>query len=379
MKRCIRCILPYDFPSIKFDNSGICNYCREWDKKWVNFNYDKAEKELISIFNSAKAKKRKYDCLIPYSGGRDSLYVVYLCRKKYQMNLLVVTYNNLFMSRYAQDNIFNMIDILNVDHIFVTYKPEILKQFYKAMIKGGGEFCSICAASINYVKLVYQKLFDIPLVITGTSSRVDEQSPFEVNSTHPLYVRRVLKKAGLTQKEISEFVIKRHFEWGDLEKINRKLRGSDYVEIALPDFVKWKSEEIRSVLENEVKWKTPNRSDDHIDCRFASMKTYLKNKQIPHFVFKQEKFSQLIRDKQMTRSEALLELENLIENENKKPREYEEFLDFMELNPSDIENIGKVSHLDYISKSDLIVKENFLFKLISIPWNIYKYLRGRFC
>jgi len=61
MKRCSKCILPEDFPNIRFDKNGVCNYCHEWDKKWQNFDYDKSENELITIFNSAKGKKRKYD------------------------------------------------------------------------------------------------------------------------------------------------------------------------------------------------------------------------------------------------------------------------------------------------------------------------------
>ena len=378
-KRCNNCVLDSRFPKIEFDDNGVCNYCHNWDNRWKNFDYEQAENELVSIFNRARAKKRKYDCLIPYSGGRDSSHVVYLCTNKYKLNPLVVTFNNLFISQYALENIFNMIEILNVDHIFVTYKPEVLKEFYKAMIKGGGEFCSICAAGISYIKQVYQRLFDIPLVITGTSSRVDEQSPFEVNSTHPLYVRRVLKKAGFTQKEIREFVIKRHFEWGALEKIKCKLKGNDYLEIALPNFVEWKDEEIHRVLENELKWKTPNKSDDHIDCKFASMKNYLKNKQIPNFVFKQEKFSQLIRDGQMKRDEALTMLERLIARQDERPKEYGEFLDFMGLASSDIEGLGSISHLDYIQKDELSVKESPMYKAVSLPWKIYKHLTGRFC
>lgn len=77
MRRCTKCILPDHFPNIKFDSNGVCNYCHEWDIKWSTFDYAKAERELVTIFDSAKAKKRRYDCLIPYSGVRDSSYVVY--------------------------------------------------------------------------------------------------------------------------------------------------------------------------------------------------------------------------------------------------------------------------------------------------------------
>jgi hypothetical protein len=75
------------------------------------------------------------------------------------------------------------------------------------MVQQGGEFCSVCTAGINYVTITYQKLYKIPLVIYGTSTRVDEQSPFEVSSTHPAYVRKALIKSGFTQKDIDAFLI----------------------------------------------------------------------------------------------------------------------------------------------------------------------------
>lgn len=379
MKRCGRCILTEDFPNIKFDTNGVCNYCHQWDKEWRYFDYEKSEAELMKILNAAKEKRRKYDCLIPYSGGRDSSYVVYLCRKKYQMNPLVVTFNNLFMTEYALQNIFKMVSILNVDHLYITYKPDMLKKFYRAAISHGGEFCSICSAGINYVKLVYQQLHDIPIVITGTSSRVDEQSPFEVNCSHPLYVRRVLAKGGFKQDEIEDLIIKRHLEWGVWEKVKRKIKGNDYVEIALPNYIKWKNQDIQNILEKELGWQTPDKWLDHIDCRFASMKAYLKNKQIPHYIFKQEKFSQLIRDGQMSREEALVELERLMDSEDQKPKEHDEFMDFLGLESSDMQNLKGVSHVDYVSKEDIAFKETTLAKMMSVPWQVCKYLKGKSC
>lgn len=376
MRRCTKCILPDHFPNIKFDSNGVCNYCHEWDIKWSTFDYAKAERELVTIFDSAKAKKRRYDCLIPYSGGRDSSYVVYLCKNRYGLNPLVVTFNNLFMSQYAIQNIFNMSKILNVDHVMVTYKPDMLMKMYRAMIKGGGEFCSICTTGINYVKIVYQKLFKIPLIISGTSTRVDEQSPFEVTSTHPLYVRRVLSKSGCSYDEINFFLIKRQYELPLLEKIRMKLFDTDYLQINLPDYIPWDNMEIQQVLKNELGWETPDKQKDHIDCKFAPVKYYLKNKQIPNFIFTQEKYSQLIRDGQMTREEALQSLNRLLKMEKHEPVELDDFLSFFDLERKDIENKERKSHLDYVAKEELQVKENLLFNLFSIPWKIYKYLRN---
>lgn len=372
MIRCSRCILPEDFPNIRFDSYGVCNYCRAWDKKWKHFDYHKSEQELIKIFDAARAKKRQYDCLIPYSGGRDSSYVVYLCKNKYKLKPLLVTFNNLFMSSFAMENINSTIQRLGVDHVMVTYKPDTIKKFYRAMVLNGGEFCSVCAAGINHVRVRYQKLYNVPLLISGTSSRVDEQSPFEINSTHPVYVRKVLTQSGFSCQDIDAFVLKRQNDFSAIEKIRMKLSDTDYTQINLPDYVPWDNQEIQRVLENELGWKTPDKHKDHIDCKFASIKYYLKNKQIPHYIFAQEKYSQLIRDGQMTRENAIQSWEKLLEKEGTEPCELEEFLDLFKLERNDIENKESLTHLNYITKQEIEVKESVPYRVLSSLWGLYK-------
>ena len=373
--RCGKCILPSTFPNIRFDENGVCNYCRDWDGRWKNFDYFAAELELVSLFEQAKRKRRKYDCMVPFSGGRDSSYVLYLCKKKYGLKPLAVTFNNLFMSDYALKNIFTAVSMLGVDHLMVSFQPELLRDFYRAMILKGGEFCSICTSGINYVITEYQRLFRIPLVLSGVSARVDEQSPFEVTSTHPSYVRKVLLESGFSRKEIDSLLIKRQYELSALEKIKIKITDSDYLRINVPDYLPWNNQIIQETLEKELQWETPDKKADHTDCRFAPVKYFLKNKQIPHFIFKQEKYSQLIRDGQMTRDEAMRSLENAISNEDQPPEEFSEFLKFFNLSRQDVENKEGRCHLNYISKEDTVIKESTAFKLLSIPWRIIKTIR----
>ncbi len=372
-KRCARCILPSDFPNISFDENGVCNYCRNWDKSWKNFDYLKAEQKLIKIFEEAKSKKRQYDCLIPFSGGRDSSYVLLLAKKKYKLNPLVVTFNNGFLSEFALKNILNSVKILGVDHILHSYNWDHLKRMYQSTVKNSGEFCSICANGINYVKIVYQKKYDIPLLISGGSSRVDEQSPFEIISSHPKYVKNVLRKDAFSEDEINNFILPRRYDLNAIDQIKNKIKKDDYVRISLPDFMPWNLDKIQDILMKELNWKTPNKKDDHIDCKYANVKTYFKNQQIPGFVFKQAKYSQLIRDGQLTREEALVQLQVLIEKEQ-EPANLNEFIEELELSSDDIKNLDKKSHLNFINKNNLKDKESFLYKAIAMPYRLVKSL-----
>ena len=372
VRRCARCILSEDFPRITFDDEGVCNYCHGWDRRWKDFDFERGEAELRRVFQWAKAKRRQYDCLVPFSGGRDSSYVLYLCKSKYGLNPLTLTFNNQFMSRYAMENIFNVTRTLNVDHVFVTFRPGLLREFYRATVKAVGEFCSVCTSGINYVKIHYQRLFRIPLLISGGGSRVDENSPFEVLTSHPVYVRRVLSQAGFSREDIDSFVVQRDYERSAVDKVLTKLRDAEGRRIRLPDYLPWNNAEIQEVLIRELGWQTPDAQKDHIDCKFAPLKYYFKNKQIPHFVFKQAKFSQLIRDGQMSRPEALVSLGQLLETEQDEPPELEEFLDFLGLDRQDVANLGAKSHLQYVTRDDLgrSQKESLAYKLLAAPWRV---------
>ena len=37
IKRCTRCILPENYPGIRFDNDGMCNVCLDYDRKWSSW------------------------------------------------------------------------------------------------------------------------------------------------------------------------------------------------------------------------------------------------------------------------------------------------------------------------------------------------------
>jgi len=187
-----------------------------------------------------------------------------------------------------------------------------------------------------------------------------------VTSTHPVYVRKVLFKNGFSLRDINAFLIKRHYEASAFEKIPMKLFDTDYLILNLPDYVRWNNQEIQDCLEQELDWTPPDKTKDHIDCKFAPVKYYLKNKQIPHYIFKQEKYSQLIRDGQMTREEALEFLNAAIQTEDEEPAELDDFLKFLKLEKNEIENRERKSHLDYVTKEDCAMKEDMIFNIFSI-------------
>jgi glutamine phosphoribosylpyrophosphate amidotransferase len=76
LKRCTKCILPETMPFIHFDNKGVCNYCNSYKPK----NQPKPKEELFQLVEKYR-RKNGPDCIVPFSGGRDSCYGLHLIVK----------------------------------------------------------------------------------------------------------------------------------------------------------------------------------------------------------------------------------------------------------------------------------------------------------
>ena len=105
---------------IKFDKNNYCNYCSDFIKNYQpNKTKKKVFKEkslLIKLVNECKKNGlgKKYDCIIGVSGGVDSSWTL-IEAKKLGLRPLAVHLDNGWNAELAQNNIFNLIDKLDVD------------------------------------------------------------------------------------------------------------------------------------------------------------------------------------------------------------------------------------------------------------------------
>ncbi len=114
-KRCTRCILPATMPFIKFDKLGVCNYC-------INYKPRNNSKPVAEIFQLLE-KYRKVtgpDCIVPFSGGRDSCYALHLIIKELKLKPITYTYDWGMVTDLGRRNISRMCSQLKVENIIVA-------------------------------------------------------------------------------------------------------------------------------------------------------------------------------------------------------------------------------------------------------------------
>ena len=122
---CKKCLVSSARPRISFDDKGICNGCNYLDKRKED-DYKKKGEELKSICDSYRSKNGYYDCIVPWSGGKDSSSIAYKLKFEFKMNPLLVTFAPLIPSEVGYKNRENLVRI-GFDHEYFLLSGVILK------------------------------------------------------------------------------------------------------------------------------------------------------------------------------------------------------------------------------------------------------------
>lgn len=132
--------------TIAFDENGICDACRFAENK-KNTDWEERERQLLELCDRFRSQNGSYDCLVPGSGGKDSVYTAHVLKYKYHMNPLTVTWaphiytswgwhnfqqwlqsgfdNNLFT---PNGRVHRLLTRLAVDNLYHPFQPFILGQ-----------------------------------------------------------------------------------------------------------------------------------------------------------------------------------------------------------------------------------------------------------
>ena len=135
LRRCSKCLLPETFPYIEYDEKGVCNYCNNYILK----NKPKPVEELFALVEPYRRPKGQYDCIIPYSGGRDSTHTLHMAKKVLGLNPIAFTYDWGMVNDLARRNIARVCGKLGVENIIVSadisWKRENIRKNIQAWLK----------------------------------------------------------------------------------------------------------------------------------------------------------------------------------------------------------------------------------------------------
>ena len=183
MKICSKGVWDSSIPDIKFDQSGVSNYYKnflkiekefpvgnEGKKRWDNF--------LIEIKKTGRGKK--YNCIIGLSGGVDSSYLLHLAVKEWGLRPLAFNLDNGWSSKIAVSNIKSLTNDLGVDlETYVINYEEVkiaLRSYMKASLPWVDGATDRAIKSSIY-RTAYKE--GITSILVGTDFRSEGRQPNE--------------------------------------------------------------------------------------------------------------------------------------------------------------------------------------------------------
>ncbi|MGF1631585.1 MAG: N-acetyl sugar amidotransferase [Kiloniellaceae bacterium] len=173
MRYCRRCLYPENAkPTIIFDDEGVCSGCRYHESRsQLETDWDERRGIFEQILDEARSEARRrgnsHDCIVPVGGGKDSHYQVWLLKKKYGMNPLLVSFNHAFNTAAGLRNLENLTAKSGCDLITVTAGVDSVRRLARHMLKTVGDLTWHYHAGIRTVPFQVAVQYNIPLMVWG--------------------------------------------------------------------------------------------------------------------------------------------------------------------------------------------------------------------
>ncbi len=330
LKRCTKCILPETMPFIKFDEEGVCNYCKNYKKR----NKPRPKEELFKLVEPYRRAGKELDCIVPFSGGRDSCYGLHLIVKELEMKPVTYTYDWGMVTDLGRRNISQMCGDMGVENIIVaadiSQKRKNIKMNLQAWLKSPhlGMMAMLTAGDKHFFRYVetIKKQTGINLNLWGVNPL--EQTHFKTGflgikpdfEEDKVYSNGVMKQLRYHSKRFKAMMESPGYFnsslWDTLsgEYYRSFMQKEDYYHIF--DYWTWEENIVNDTLINQYDWETA--IDTSTTWRigdgtagFYNYVYYTVAGFTEHDTFR----SNQIREGQLTREKAL----ELVEDEN-RPR-----------------------------------------------------------
>jgi len=135
---CKSCVISNQRPRIVFDEDGICNACRFWERKHQIIDWYKREDELEALCQRYRRGDGSHDVLVPSSGGKDSGFVAHQLKYKYGMNPLTVTWAPHIYTDIGWKN-FQALIHSGLDNVLATPNGDVHRRLTRLSFEEMGE------------------------------------------------------------------------------------------------------------------------------------------------------------------------------------------------------------------------------------------------
>jgi len=291
MKYCTKCLLPETHETIEFNEEGVCNICQQNRFKKKHIDWDSKRKDFEDILNSYRGKY-SYDCIVPFSGGKDSVYTLWRLVNTFKLKCLVVSFDHGFYRPGLIKNRERVLKKLGVDSMI--YRPNWLtvrKLMLESLLRKG-DFCWHCHSGIFAYPMQVAINNNVPLVIWGepqaeyTAYYSYEDTLNEAEEVDEKRFNRFVN-LGITADDMYGMVNDPDMDLRDMEPFTypklRDLKNINYRSICLGSYIPWDVKKQVQIIKDELGWEEdlnagipPIYGYEKVECRMQGIRDYLR-------------------------------------------------------------------------------------------------------
>lgn len=367
IRTCSKCIMPETSETLVYDKKNICSVCNQIDYK-KKINWSQREKDFDALLKNYVGL-HEYDCLVPFSGGKDSTFALWYLVKIKKLKVLAVRFDHNFLRDKVQENTEKTLKKLGVN-IF-QFKPNfnVVKEMMIESLNRRGDFCWHCHVGISAFPINTAIEKKVPLIIYGEpsseySSYYDYSEPEELNEEKfnktinlGINVEDMLgmineRKSPDKKFSISEF--KSFVFPSKRELIKNKIKAC-----YLGNYIPWDVKKQVKIIEEELDWKgdvvegvPENYNYEKIECIMQGTRDFIKY--LKRGYGRTTHLTSIdIRNDRLKREEAL-ELAKIYDG--KKPKSLDLFLKMINISENEFYEIVS-KHV--IAPHKIMTKEEF--------------------
>lgn len=286
LKRCIRCLLPETHESIVFNQKGLCNICIQTQFKNDKIDWDVKQNELDELVEKYRGKY-DYDCLVPFSGGKDSVWTLYYLVKKYKLKPLVVRFDHGFLRPNLNENTTRVLRNLGVDFISFTPNWKVVQKLMLQSFLEKGDFCWHCHSGIFSYPMHIAIKFNIPLIFWGEPS-AEYTSYYSYEDVELVDEKRFNRfiNLGISGVDMAirlgEELDPRDFKPYTYPPL-KDLKNLKYHSVCLGSYIPWDIKKQSKIIMDELDWrgdKVENVPGEYnyekIECYMQGVRDYIK-------------------------------------------------------------------------------------------------------
>jgi N-acetyl sugar amidotransferase len=158
---CSKCLMPSSRPRVVFTD-GVCNACA-WLPEYKKSPWDERRREFLDL---VKRKKRHpaYDCVVAFSGGKDSASIAHRLKFDLGLNPLLVCYGQLLWTDAGRRNFHRVADA-GFDIDYLRTNQAVSRKLARRFFIERGHPKQHYDSAINATVLQAAIRYGIPLVI----------------------------------------------------------------------------------------------------------------------------------------------------------------------------------------------------------------------